>query len=118
MFMTILVTGVISLQLVGTIYAAVTDFTSKGELNDDGEINYLDVHVLELHLVHIEELPEEKLENADMNSDGKITVTDLALLVQKIEEAVEMDVDSVYLEATILVYTIALKTIMSLKHLT
>lgn len=74
----------------GVIYA--NNFASKGELNDDGEINYADVSLLELHLVHLKELPEDKLENADMNNDGEITVTDLTLLIQKIEKTLEYEV--------------------------
>lgn len=92
MFMTFLVTGIISIQLVGTIYATVSDYVAKGELNDDGEINYADLHLLELHLVNLKLLPEEKLQNADMNNDDKITVTDLTLLVQKLEKNLDYEV--------------------------
>lgn len=74
----------------GVIYA--NNFASKGELNGDGQINYADVSLLELHLIHLQELPEDKLENADMNSDGQITVTDLTLLIQKIEKTLEYEV--------------------------
>lgn len=93
MLMSLIVTGVISVQLVGTIYATVIDFASKGELNDDGKIDYIDVNLLELHLIHQNELVEDKLENADMNSDKKITVTDLTLLVQKIENTLDYEVN-------------------------
>ena len=74
----------------GVIYA--NNFASKGELNDDGEINYSDVSLLELHLINLKELPEDKLENADMNNDGEITVTDLTLLIQKIEKTLDYEV--------------------------
>lgn len=74
----------------GVIYA--NNFASKGELNDDGQINYADVELLESHLIHLKELPQDKLENADMNSDGKITVTDLTLLIQKIEKTLDYEV--------------------------
>ncbi len=92
MFTIILVAGILSAQLIGTISLAISDFATKGELNDDGEINYSDVNLLELHLVHLKMLPDDKLEKADMNSDGKITVTDLTLLVQKIEKTLEYEV--------------------------
>ena len=75
---------------LGVIYA-VSNFSTKGELNDDGEINYADVSLLQLHLIHSKELPEEKLENADMNNDGEITITDLNLLIKKIEKTIEYE---------------------------
>ncbi len=86
---TILATGIITAQLVGTIYAV----TQKGELNDDGAINYKDVSLLEQHLIALNTLPEEKQPNADMNADRKLTVTDLTLLVQKIENTLDYEVD-------------------------
>ena len=75
---------------LGVIYA-VSNFSTKGELNDDGEINYADVSLLQLHLIHTKELPEDKLENADMNNDGEITITDLNLLIKKIEKTIEYE---------------------------
>lgn len=74
----------------GVIYA-VSNFATKGELNGDGEINYADVSLLQLHLIHSKELPTEMLENADMNNDGKITVTDLNLLIKKIEKKLKYE---------------------------
>lgn len=87
-----LVVSIVSLQAMGTIYAAVSSFVTKGELNDDGEINYSDVHLLELHLIHKQDLPDDKLEKADMNNDEKLTVTDLTLLIQKIERTLDYQV--------------------------
>lgn len=89
MFITILSVGIITTQLVGTIYAV----SEKGELNDDGEINYKDVSLLEQHLIDLNKLPDDKLQNADMNSDNKLTVTDLSLLVQKIEKTLDYEVN-------------------------
>lgn len=66
---------------------------NKGELNGDGQIDYADVHLLEMHLIHKQELAEDKLKNADMNSDGEITVTDLTLLIQKIEKKLDYEVE-------------------------
>lgn len=86
---TIIATGIISSQLVGTIYAVA----QKGELNDDGAINYEDVLLLEQHLIDLNSLPEDKYTNADMNSDGKLTVTDLTLLVQKIENTLDYEIN-------------------------
>ena len=91
---------VLSMQLIGTVYGAVTTFAQKGELNGDGAINYADVSLLEAHLIHLKPLGEDKpieeaktlLENADMNSDGKITITDLSILIQKIENKLNYEV--------------------------
>ena len=82
----------------GVIYAS--NFASKGELNDDGEINYADAELLELHLINLNVLPEEKISNADMNNDGEITVTDLTLLVQKIENKRDYTVELINLDTT------------------
>jgi hypothetical protein len=84
---------IISIQLFGSVYTAFSAFALKGALNDDDVIDYADANLLEKHLIHLESLPEEKLENADMNSDGYLTVTDLSLLVQKIEDLLEYEVN-------------------------
>ena len=73
--------GVCYLLFAGSVYAAYNLF--KGELNEDGQINYDDLKLLELHLINKKTIPSYLLENADMNSDDKITVTDLTLLVRK-----------------------------------
>lgn len=91
---------VLSMQFIGTVYGAVTTFSKKGELNGDGAINYADVNLLASHLIHLKPLGEDRpieevktlLENADMNSDGKITVTDLSILIQKIENKLNYEV--------------------------
>lgn len=85
---TILSVGIITTQLIGTIYAV----SDKGELNDDSVIDYKDVVLLEQHLIDLNSLPEDKQTNADMNSDGMLTVTDLSLLVQKIENRLDYEV--------------------------
>lgn len=76
---------VLTAQIAGTTYAAIIDISNKGEINDDGIINYRDVELVEKHLIELEKLPDNKLENADLNNDQKITVTDLTLLIKKIE---------------------------------
>lgn len=88
LFITVLCFGIISAQLATNIYAAVI----KGELNDDGIIDYKDVTLLEQHLIHLKELDEDKKDVADMNNDGKLTVTDLSLLVKKIESGMDYEV--------------------------
>ena len=83
---------IISLQTVMTTVFAAMSYSSKGELNADGEVDYSDVELLEQFLIHQGSLTDDALKNADMNSDGKITVTDLTLLVQKIEKKTEYTV--------------------------
>ncbi len=100
MFVIAILTMTLSMQFIGTVYGAVTTFAQKGELNGDGAINYADVNLLVSHLVHLKPLGEDKpidevkrlLENADMNSDGRITVTDLSILIQKIENKLNYEV--------------------------
>lgn len=87
--------GLLSLQVCITVKAAVFDFSNKGELNGDGSINYNDVELLERHLINKIVLSEQFLGNADINSDNNISVTDLSLLIQKIEKTLKYDVEMV-----------------------
>lgn len=89
MLMVLVTTSLLTMQVVSTIYAVST----KGELNGDGKINYADVTLLEQHLIDLKKLPKDKLTNADMNSDNELTITDLALLVQKIENSLDYKVE-------------------------
>lgn len=86
----ILFTTAISIHFVN---AAVSDFRTKGELNSDEQIDYADVNLLETYLIHLDSLSEDKLINADINNDGYITVTDLSLLIQKIEKSINYEVE-------------------------
>ena len=100
MIIIMILASILLIQFVGTVYGAVTYFSQKGELNGDGAVNYADVNLLVSHLVHIKSLDDGKskeeaeiiLQNADMNNDAKITVTDLSLLIQKIENKLEYEV--------------------------
>jgi len=92
-YMTFLVAGILCMEFIGTSVVFALTFAQRGELNGDAKIDYADVSLLELHLIDLEKLPSEKLENADMNSDGKITVNDLSLLIQKLENTLEYEVD-------------------------
>ena len=84
--------GFILTEFIGTTCVLAYNFAQKGELNGDNEINYADVSLLELHLIDMKLLPEESKENADMNVDGKITITDLSLLIQKLEKSLDYNV--------------------------
>lgn len=80
------------LSVMRNAFALVINFNSLGELNGDGEVNYKDVELLELYLIHQQQLGENYLVNVDMNSDGKITVTDLSLLIQELEKTLDYEV--------------------------
>lgn len=92
-YMFFLALGLVSLQFVGSVFATAINFAMLGELNGDSEVNYVDAEILERHLVHLKELEEKYLENADMNADKKITITDLTLLVQKLENTLDYNVE-------------------------
>ena len=87
------IVGLLYLLFAGSVYAAYNNSLFKGELNEDGQINYDDLKLLELHLINKKILPSYLLENADMNSDDKITVTDLTLLVQKLEKTLDYKIE-------------------------
>jgi len=97
-YMIFIIAGIICVEFIGTSVALAITFAQRGELNGDGQINYADASLLELHLVNLKALSNEYVENADMNSDGKITVTDLSLLIQKLENKLEYEVNLLNLE--------------------
>ena len=72
----------------GSVYA----FAGKGDLNGDGNTDYADVELLEKHLIDLEPLTVNRKDAADLNSDGTLTVTDLSLLIRKIEKTVDYEV--------------------------
>lgn len=86
------VCALVSLQGVTSVCASIYNYTVKGELNNNSVIDYDDVRLLQLHLIKKQELPQELALNADLNGDGKVTVTDLTLLVQKIEKTLDYTV--------------------------
>ena len=63
----------------------------KGDIDGDGNADYTDVELIQRHLTGIELLGEDMQETADLNNDGKLTVTDLALLVRGIENPPESE---------------------------
>lgn len=81
----LILTGAVAAAAAGSVYA----FGGKGDLNGDGAVDYADVYILQKHLVALESLSENKQNRADMNADGTLSVTDLCLLIQKIEKTVD-----------------------------
>lgn len=84
-FMIILIVISISIQPFIKSYATNNGKKLKGNLNQDSKINYEDVELLQLHLIHLNTLSDDIIKNVDMNEDGKITITDLAILITNIE---------------------------------
>lgn len=91
-YYTFIIISLLSLVFFETVSAFSYDFNNKGELNGDGQVNYLDANLLELHLINLKYLPKDKHNNADISSDGKLTVMDLSLLIQKIENTLDYTV--------------------------
>lgn len=58
----------------------------KTDLNEDKKIDYEDVKLMELYLIHRTSLSDEQINIADINNDGKITVTDISIVINKLEE--------------------------------
>lgn len=88
-----LLTGVIACMGVAALAAgSVYAFAGKGDLNGDGNTDYADVELLEKHLIDLEPLTVNRKDAADLNSDGTLTVTDLSLLIRKIEKTVDYEV--------------------------
>ena len=50
------------------------------------------MELLERQLIGLELLAENRQKDADMNSDGSLTVTDLSLLIRKIERTLDYEV--------------------------
>jgi xylan 1,4-beta-xylosidase len=54
----------------------------KGDLNDDGEVDSLDLMLMKKHILEVETLKSPEL--ADLNADGEVNALDFALLKQYI----------------------------------
>ena len=88
-----ILTGVLVCGLASAaILASVSAYTGKGDLNDDGSVDYTDVEALQKHLIALELLSENEQDKADMNYDRKLTVTDLSILIRKIEKNVSYEI--------------------------
>lgn len=88
-----ILTGILVCGLASAaILASVSAYTGKGDLNDDGSVDYTDVEILQKHLIALELLPEKDQDKADMNYDRKLTVTDLSILIRRIEKNVNYEI--------------------------
>lgn len=93
MFLTIILA-----EFIGTTCAFGISFAAKGDLNGDSIVDYADASLLELHLVDLKKLEKDSYEKADMNLDGQLTVTDLTLLIQKLENNLDYEVTIINFE--------------------
>ena len=66
----------------------------KGDVDGNGNIDYTDVELTQKHLIDLELLEQDAQKPADLNDDGQITVTDLALLVHRIENQPDIEAPS------------------------
>ena len=85
--------GAISLLTLGITADVVSALIVRGEITNDGITDYSDIDLLSSHLIHLQTIQNEYLENADMNIDGRISITDLSLLVQKVEKSLNYTVN-------------------------
>lgn len=81
--------GIISSQ--GFILASA--ISKKGELTGNNLIDFEDARLLQKYLIDISDIDDDKLQNADLNYDGSITVSDLALLIKKVNKKLQYKVD-------------------------
>ena len=86
--------AVLALALVGaaTLCAAPANaLYGRGDVNRDGQVDDGDVQALQGHLVGLELLGED-WEQADLDDSGGLSVTDLALLIRRLEKTVPYEV--------------------------
>lgn len=82
------IVGSSAVLVVGGVYASGW----KGDLDGSGNCDYTDIHLLQKHLIGLEELPASFHRAADLNNDGRLTVADLALLVRNVEKNLDYTV--------------------------
>lgn len=86
--------ALLAVGLLATVFGGlVYGLQGKGDLNDDGAVDYADVDLLGRQLVGLERLEDRQRLAADMNDDGRLTVTDLALLIRAVEKTVHYEVE-------------------------
>ena len=84
----ILICGAAAAFLGGSVSA----LRGKGDLNGDGVVDYADVRLLKQHLTAIGLLSEEGADRADMDGSGALTITDLSLLIRRVENRLDYTV--------------------------
>lgn len=52
----------------------------KGDINNDGRINFEDLNLMNLYIVGAIQLTDDALVSADINNDGKVDIVDLAAI--------------------------------------
>ncbi len=89
-----ILTGILLITLAASaVLGSAAASTGKGDLNEDGSVDYTDVELLEKHLIELELLPENRERTADLNSDGDLTVSDLSILIRRIEKSLDYKVE-------------------------
>lgn len=68
------------------LYTHWTKVNIKGDVNSDDILSMLDTVLLQKHLLTLKDLTTEQLKLADMNSDGKVNIFDLALLKESLKQ--------------------------------
>ena len=84
----LLVAGLLAVIGGGIVYG----LQKKGDLNDDSLVDYDDVALFARHMVGLDSMDTTQRLAADMDSDGRLTVTDLALLIRAVEKTVRYEV--------------------------
>lgn len=84
----LLVVGLLAVIGGGIVYG----LQKKGDLNDDSLVDYDDVALFARHMVGLDSMDTTQRLAADMDSDGRLTVTDLALLIRTVEKTVRYEV--------------------------
>ncbi len=67
--------------IIALIFAIILLFTTKADVNQDGKIDYEDSKDIMEYLLDIKN--DEDISNKDVDNDGKITITDVAIATDK-----------------------------------
>jgi hypothetical protein len=67
-------------------FTHVMTFGTKGDVNNDGQVNITDVTTL-ISAIMAESISSINADNADMNGDGNVNITDVTSLINKIMSA-------------------------------
>lgn len=64
-------------------FTHVMTFGTKGDVNNDGQVNITDVTVL-ISAIMAESISSINADNADMNGDGNVNITDVTMLINTV----------------------------------